>query len=193
MEQMSKALSHDSWFFIVRGILAIGLGILAFVNPAPTLAALIVVFALYAIFDGVLAIVGGFSMPGGPNWWLIIGGIAAIAVGIITFARPDATAVALVLLVGVFAIATGVAQLVAAATAGDLVAHPWLLAVSGLVGVAFGVFLIMSPSDGILSVLWLIGFYAIFAGVMDIAMGFDLRDASDTVKLVEPKGSTAAS
>jgi uncharacterized membrane protein HdeD (DUF308 family) len=193
MEQMSKALSHDSWFFIVRGILAIGLGILAFVNPAPTLAALIVVFALYAIFDGVLAIVGGFSMPGGPNWWLIIGGIAAIAVGIITFARPDATAVALVLLVGVFAIATGVAQLVAAATAGDLVAHPWLLAVSGLVGVAFGVFLIMSPSDGILSVLWLIGFYAIFAGVMDIAMGFDLRDASDTVKLVEPKGSTATS
>ena len=190
---MSKALSHDSWFFIVRGILAIGLGILAFVNPAPTLAALIVVFALYAIFDGVLAIVGGFSMPGGPNWWLIIGGIAAIAVGVITFARPDATAVALVLLVGVFAIATGVAQLVAAATAGDLVAHPWLLALSGLVGVAFGTLLIVSPGDGILSLLGLIGFYAIFAGGMDIAMGFDLRDASDTVKLVEPKGSTVAS
>ena len=190
---MSTALSRDSWFFIVRGILAIGLGILAFVNPAPTLAALIVVFALYAIFDGVLAIVGGFSMPGGPNWWLIVGGIAAIAVGTFTFSQPGATAVALVVLVGIFAIVTGTAELIAAATAGDRVAHPWLLALSGVVGVAFGLLLIVSPGDGILSVLWLIGFYAIFAGVMDIALGFGLRDASDTVKLVEPKSSTAAS
>jgi len=193
MEIMSTALSRDSWFFIVRGILAIGLGILAFVNPAPTLAALIVVFALYAIFDGVLAIVGGFSMPGGPNWWLIVGGIAAIAVGTFTFSQPGATAVALVVLVGIFAIVTGTAELIAAATAGDRVAHPWLLALSGVVGVAFGLLLIVSPGDGILSVLWLIGFYAIFAGVMDIALGFGLRDASDTVKLVEPKSSTAAS
>jgi uncharacterized membrane protein HdeD (DUF308 family) len=189
---MSTALSRDSWLFMLRGILAIALGVLAFAYPAPTLAALIVVFALYAIFDGVLAIAGGFSLPGGPSWWLIAGGVAAIAVGIFTFFQPGTTAVALVLLVGIFAIVTGVAELVGAATLGNLVAHRWLLALSGVVAVAFGLLLIMSPGDGVLSVLWLIGFYAIFAGVMNIAMGFGLRDISGTLKSVEAEGTTSA-
>jgi uncharacterized membrane protein HdeD (DUF308 family) len=190
---MSTALSRDSWLFIVRGILAIALGVLAFAYPAPTLAALIIVFALYAIFDGVLAIVGGFSVPGRPSGWLIAGGVAAIAVGIFTFFQPSTTAVALVLLVGIFAIVTGVAELVTAATLGDLVAHRSLLAISGVVAVAFGLLLIMSPGEGVLSVLWLIGFYAIFAGVMYIAMGFSLRDISDTVKSVEAESTAARS
>ena len=190
---MSATLYRDSWFFVIRGILAIALGVLAFVYPAPTLAALIVVFALYAIFDGVLAVVGGFSVPGRPSWWLIAGGIAAIAVGVFTFFQPGTTAVALVLLVGIFAIVTGVAELVTAATVGQLVAHRWLLALSGVVAVAFGLLLIMSPGDGVLSVLWLIGFYAIFAGVMYIAMGFGLRDMSNTVKSVEAETTTAHS
>jgi len=61
------------------------------------------------------------------------------------------------------------------------------------VAVAFGLLLIMSPGDGVLSVLWLIGFYAIFAGVMYIAMGFGLRDMSNTVKSVEAETTTAHS
>jgi uncharacterized membrane protein HdeD (DUF308 family) len=190
---MSKDLNRDSWSFIARGILAIGLGILAFVSPAPTLAALIIVFGIYAILDGGLAVVVGLGASSRPNWWLVAGGVAAIAIGIFTFSQPGTTAVALVVLVGIFAIVTGVAELVAAATGGNLVAHRGLLALSGGVGVAFGLLLIMSPGAGILSVLWLIGFYAIFAGVMDIAMGFSLRDISHTVKSVEARGSTAAS
>ena len=190
---MSKELNRDSWSFIVRGILAIGLGILTFVSPAPTLAALILVFGIYAILDGGLAVVVGLGASSRPNWWLVAGGVAAIAIGIFTFFQPGTTAVALVVLVGIFAIVTGVAELVTVATLGDLIPNRWLLALSGVVGVAFGVFLIVSPGAGILSMLWLIGFYAIFAGAMDIAMGFSLRDASDTVKLVEPKTTTAAS
>ena len=97
------------------------------------------------------------------------------------------------MLVGTFAIVTGGAELVTAATAGNLIAKRWLLALSGVVAVAFGLLLIVSPGDGILSVLWLIGFYAIFAGVMNIAMGFGLRDIGDSVKSVEAKSATSAS
>ena len=189
---MSKELNRDSWSFIVRGILAIGLGILTFVSPAPTLAALILVFGIYAILDGGLAVVVGLEASSRPNWWLVAGGVAATAIGIFTFFQPGTTAVALVVLVGIFAIVTGVAELVAAATPGDL-PHRGLLVLSGAVGVAFGMFLILSPGAGILSVLGLIGFYAIFAGAMDIAMGFSLRDISNTVKSVEPRSSTAGS
>ena len=188
---MSKELTRDSWLLIVRGILAIALGILAFVFPAPTLAVLIFVFGAYAIFDGVLAIMAGIGANARPNWWLVAGGVGAIAIGIYTFFQPGTTAEALVLVVGVFAIVTGVAELAAAVTVGSAIGHRFLLTLSGIVALAFGVLLIMSPGTGILSVLWLVGFYAIFAGVMYIAMGFGVRDVADAAKSVEA-GSTAS-
>ena len=189
---MSKQLTRDSWLFVLQGIVAIGLGILAFVYPGPTLAALILVFAFYAIFDGVLATVTGFGVQGGPSWGLVSGGIAGIAIGVFTFFQPGTTAVALVIVVGIWAIVTGAAELVTAVTLGNLVAPRWLLGLSGVVALAFGVLLIMSPGDGILSVLWLVGFYAIFAGVMNLAIGFGLRDTSDTLSSFEA-GSKATS
>jgi uncharacterized membrane protein HdeD (DUF308 family) len=195
--EMSKELTRDSWLFILRGILAIAVGILAFVFPSPTLAALIIVFGVYAVFNGVVSVAAGLGAYARPNWWLVAGGVAAIAIGVYAFFQPGTTAEALVVVVGVFAIVTGVAELAAAATVGSIVGHRFLLTLSGIVALAFGLLLIMSPTDGILSVLWLIGFYAIFAGVMYIAMGWSLRDVADTAKTVESGGTatggTAAS
>jgi uncharacterized membrane protein HdeD (DUF308 family) len=191
--EMSKELTRDSWLFILRGILAIAVGVLAFVYPSPTLAALIVVFGVYAVFNGAFAVAAGLSAFGRPNWWLVAGGIGAIAVGIYTFFQPGTTAEALVILVGVFAIVTGVGELAAAATVGSIVGHRLLMTISGIVALAFGVLLIMSPTTGILSVLWLVGFYAIFAGFMYIAMGYGLRDVAGAAKSVEASSTAAGS
>jgi uncharacterized membrane protein HdeD (DUF308 family) len=191
--EMSKELTRDSWLFILRGVLAIAVGVLAFVDPSPTLAALIIVFGVYAVFNGVFAVAAGLSAFSRPNWWLVAGGIAAIAVGIYSFFQPGTTAEALVILVGVYAIVTGVGELAAAATIGSIVGHRLLLTISGIVALAFGVLLIMSPATGILSVLWLVGFYAIFAGVMYIAMGFGLRDVAGAAKSVEAGSATSGS
>jgi len=191
--EMSKELNRDSWLFIVRGIAAIAVGVLAFVAPSPTLAALIIVFGFYAVFNGAFAIAAGLEAFDHPNWWLVVGGIAAIAIGIYAFFQPNTTAEALVVVVGIFAIVTGVAELATAATVGSVVGHRFLFALSGLVALALGVLLIMSPSTGILSVLWLIGFYAIFAGVMYIAIGFDLRDVASAAKSVETQSAPSGS
>ena len=189
---MSNRLSRDSWLFFLRGILAIALGVLAFVVPGPTLAALIAVFAFYAIFDGVLAIVAGFSGSSGSNWGLVLAGIAGIAIGAITIASPGTTAIALVLLVGIWAIATGVAEIIAAFLPENLVGQRWLVGLSGIVSLVFGVLLVVSPGAGVLSVLWLIGFYAIFAGIMYLAIGFRLRGAADTLSSISPETTTPA-
>jgi len=190
---MSGTLSRDSWLFIARGILAIALGVLAFLAPSPTLSALIIVFGIYAILDGGLAVVAGLGATVRPDWWLVAGGVGAIAIGIFTFFQPNTTAEALVVLVGVFAILTGVAELGAAATVGSIIGHRLLFTVAGVVALVFGVLLIMSPSQGLLSVLWLFGFYAIFAGVMDIAIGYDLREVSDAAKSVETRSAATSS
>jgi uncharacterized membrane protein HdeD (DUF308 family) len=190
---MSKELTRDSWLFIVRGILAIAVGILAFVYPNPTLAALIIVFGIYSVFNGVFAVAAGLGAFTRPNWWLVAGGIAAIAVGIYAFFQPGTTAEALVVVVGIYLIVTGVAELAAAVTLGSVFGGRFLMTLGGIVALALGVLLIMSPSNGILSVLWLIGFYAIFAGFMYMAMGYSLRDVAGAAKSVEAGSATSGS
>ena len=184
-------LVRNWWAFVVQGILAIGVGVAAFVIPAPTLAAFLAVFAVYAVFTGVFEIAGGVSMENGPKWSLVLGGIASIAVGAITFASPASTAVAATLLVGIFAIATGVGRTSAAYTLGGL-RNSWLLALSGIVSIAFGLLLIVAPGAGVLAVLWLIGYYAIFAGIMSIAVGLRLRGVGQDVSSFEQKLNTTS-
>jgi len=172
---MIDSLSGSWWAFVVRGLVALAIGILAFVQPGVTLIALIAVFAAYAIVDGVLAIAAGVTVDGGPRWMFIVGGILGIVIGLLTINRPDVTAVALVLLIGVWAIATGVTEVAAAYQFRQVLENEWLVALSGVISVVFGVFLIVAPGDGIFAVLWIIGFYAILAGITYLAAGIRLR------------------
>ena len=189
---MIGSLSRNWWAFVLRGVVAIALGVLAFVQPGATLLALIAVFAAYAIFDGVLAVAAGVSVEGGPRWLFILGGILGIAVGLLTINRPDVTAIALVYLIGIWAIATGVAEAVAAYQFRQALTNEWLLAISGVVSVAFGAFLIVAPGDGVFAVLSVIGFYALFAGIMYIAAGLRLRGVHEKLQPLEQAVGTAA-
>ena len=184
-------LVRNWWAFVLQGVLAVGVGVAAFAVPGATLAAFLAVFGAYAIVGGLFEIAGGFSMPNGPKWALVLGGIASIAVGAITFASPASTAVAATLIVGIYAIAIGVARTGAAYALGRL-GNTWALGLSGVVSVVFGVLLIAAPGDGVLAVLWLIGFYAIFAGIMAIAFGLRLRGLGEDVSSFESKLSAAA-
>jgi uncharacterized membrane protein HdeD (DUF308 family) len=188
---MIALLSRNWWVFVLRGIAAIALGILAFVAPGPTLVALIAVFAAYAIFDGVLAIAAGVSVEGGPRWLFILGGILGIVVGLLTINRPDVTAIALVYLIAVWAVATGVAEAVGAYQFRQVLENEWLLAISGIVSVAFGVLLIVYPGDGVMAILWLIGFYALFAGIMYVASGLRLRGVHEKLQPFEKAVASA--
>jgi uncharacterized membrane protein HdeD (DUF308 family) len=173
---MFTTLAAQNWgMFVLRGILALALGVLAFAAPAPTLAALIFVFAAYAIVDGILAIAFGATAPDGPRWLLVVAGIAGIAIGLYTVVSPQVTAVALVLLIGSFAIVRGVAEVGTAIWLRNLIESAWLYVLSGIVSIVFGAFLIVAPGDGAFAVLFVIGYYALFAGVMYVAIGLRLR------------------
>jgi uncharacterized membrane protein HdeD (DUF308 family) len=191
---MLTTLAAQNWgMFVLRGILALALGVLAFAAPAPTFAALIFVFAAYAIVDGILAIALGVSAPAGPSWLLVIAGLIGIAIGVYTLASPQVTAVALVLLIGSFAIVRGVAEVGTAIWLRNLIESAWLYVLSGIVSVVFGAFLIVAPGDGALAVLYVIGFYALFAGVMYVAIGLRLRGLNKTLETASTTPAGAAS
>ena len=184
-------LVRNWWAFVLQGVLAIGVGVAAFLVLGPTLAAFIAVFAAYAIVTGAFEIVGGFSMQGGPKWLLVAAGVAGIAVGALAIASPAGTAVAATLLVGIYFIVTGVGRTAAAYTLGNF-RQNWLLGLSGIVSLIFGVLLVAAPGDGVLAVLWLIGYYAIFAGITAIGFGLRLRGVDKEVDSIEKKLTTPA-
>ena len=188
---MLTTLAAQNWgMFVLRGILALALGVLAFAAPAPTLAALIFVFAAYAIVDGIFAIAFGATAPGGPRWLIVLSGIVGIAIGAYTVVNPQVTAVALVLLIGAFAFVRGIAEVGTAIWLRNRIESAWLYVLGGIVSIAFGAFLIVAPGAGALAVLFTIGFYALFAGVLYVAIGLRLRGVNKT--LTTPSTSARA-
>src|SRR4029077_1273045 len=134
----------------------------------------------------------GVSAPGGSQWLLVIAGIAAIAVGIYTAVSPQVTAVALVLLIGAFAIVRGVGEVGTAIYLRNVIESAWLYVLSGIVSIVFGAFLIVAPGDGAFAVLFVIGFYALFAGVMYLAIGLRLGVLNKTLETASTTRAAAA-
>ena len=180
---MLTMLAAQNWgLFVLRGIFAIALGVFAFLQPGATLTALVLLFAAYATIDGIVAIGAGLGAPGGPRWWVVIGGILGLALGIYTFLNPNITAIALVIVFGIFSIVRGVAEVVTAVQLRSVIEYEWVWILSGIVSTIFGAYLVVQPGNGALALLWLIGYYAILAGILYIVIGFRLRGISKTVQ-----------
>jgi uncharacterized membrane protein HdeD (DUF308 family) len=170
-------LSRHWWLFTSRGVLAVLFGILALIWPALTLLVLVLLWGVYAIVDGVLALAAAFRTRdrGRAVWALILIGIAGIAAGFLTFAWPAITGLVLLMLIAAWAIVVGILQIVTAVRLRKEIDNEWLLGLSGVLSVAFGALLIWSPGAGAIALAWAIGWYAILFGVLLIALGFKLR------------------
>lgn len=191
---MLTTLAAQNWaMFVLRGVIAIAFGVLAFAAPGSTLAALIFVFAIYAILDGVLAVIAGLALPLPSRWLLVVGGVLGVAIGVYAFMNPQTTAVALVYLIGAYAIIRGIAEVGASIGLRSLIQSPWVLALSGAISVVFGVLLIAAPGDGAVAVLWIIGIYALLVGVASIAVGLRLRTVGRDVSATTTNQAPAAS
>ena len=174
---MNMVLVRNWWALALRGALAILFGLLAFYNPAITLAAIILLFGAYALVDGVFAIVAGLrAAQRHERWWpFALEGLVSIVIGLITFALPGLTAFALLLLVSAWAIVSGVFRIAAAVRLRKEIEGEWLLILNGLLSVVFGVIIMVFPGAGLVTLVWLIGVYAIIFGIILLALAFRLR------------------
>lgn len=170
---MFELLTSKWWVVALRGILAILFGIVALVNPGVTLLSLAFVFGAYAFLDGVFAIVSAFGHAGREAVWYVLEGILGIAVGIATFFYPGITAQALVYLVGMWAILTGIFEVVAGFELP--ISRDWLLVLAGAASIIFGVLVFFNPGGGALAIVWLIAVYALVFGVTLVVFGIRLR------------------
>ena len=176
-DEMLQDLRRNWGWILVRGIAAVLFGVLAFIWPVITLAVLVLLWGAYALVDGVLALIAAFRIRdrGRPFWALLIVGLLGIAAGIVTFFWPGMTTLVLVAFIGAWALVMGIFQIVAAIRMRKAIEGEWLLALSGVLSVIFGVLMLWNPGAGALAVIWVIAAYAIVFGVLLIALGVRLK------------------
>lgn len=171
------AVADDWWLLLLRGLAAVAFAVIAFLWPAITLAALVYLFGIYAIVDGLASIWAAFNVPGraGSRWWLGLSGAVSILAGIVAFVYTGMTASVLLVVIAVWAIIIGVLQLFAAIDLWKVVDNAWWLIFSGLLSIAFGAALIAWPGTGALALIWTIAWFWLFFGCMFIGLAFELK------------------
>jgi uncharacterized membrane protein HdeD (DUF308 family) len=175
--RVEDKLFGNWWAVLLRGLIAIGFAVLAWMRPGLTVGLLIIFFGAYALSDGVLALVeAGRLARRDQRWWpLALEGVLGIAIAVVTFLAPVGTARFVFILIGCWAIVTGVFEWVAAGRLRRVIRGEWLLIVSGLLRIAFGVLLFTRPNAGLHTLLWLMAAYALAYGVVLVALSFRLR------------------
>ena len=170
-------LARNWWTFVLQGVLAILFGVLAFTRPEITLEVLVILFGVWALIDGILALISsiGAAEAHEPWWPFLFVGLLGVAAGLVTLRWPGITALTLLFVIAYWSIFRGILTIVAAVRLRHEVQGEGWLILSGIASVVFGALLIVSPVSGALAVIWLIGIYAVVFGVALLMLGFRLK------------------
>lgn len=175
---MDTSISRYWWVVLLQGIAAVIFGVLAFVWPAITLGVLIFFYGVLAIVYGIAALIGAFGARRAFRlWWLeAIAGVVAVVAGVLAFLWPGVTALALLYLFAAWSLVIGVFELVTAFRSEFPSELRWAFGLAGAASLLVGILLIaMSPAGGLLALIWLVGLYALFDGVLWVFRAFRLR------------------
>jgi uncharacterized membrane protein HdeD (DUF308 family) len=172
-----SALSRNWWAVALRGAFAVLFGILSFAWPEITVVVLVALFGAWALIDGILLLASAWRRAErGQTWWpLLLEGLLGVAAAAVTFLWPDITALALLFVIGAWAIVTGILEIAAAIAMRRVIDNEVWLGLAGIAGILFGVIVLLFPGAGALGIVWLIATYAIVFGVFLLMLGFRLR------------------
>lgn len=170
------------WLLLLRGLAAIAVAIIAFVHPGDALVGLVIVLGLYAFIAGIFAIAVAVAGAGGDHWWaLLLEGLLGIVVALMLWSWPIASALAFVYFVAAWLIVSGIVQVAAGVRLRDMIANEWIYIVSGIVSIAFGVWVFRSGAQGVVATAYLIGWYFLLYGIMQAAVALRLRSIHSVV------------
>ncbi|MBN2185111.1 MAG: HdeD family acid-resistance protein [Candidatus Krumholzibacteriota bacterium] len=173
------------WAFLVRGFAALIFGALALLWPEKVLEVFVILFGVFALVDGLFAGLTGFSIRRySKSWWvLLIEGFLGIIVGLITILWPGMTAVFLYIFLAVWAVFTGILELVQAVHLRRKLRNEWMLVVGGILSIILGIFLILRPVAGVFVVIWMIAVYSILFGFLMIFLGLKMRRYKGNIEI----------
>lgn len=173
-------MTHYWWLVAARGVASIAIALLAFAVPIGTVTALVMLIGAFALVNGIFVLASGLPARtwGQRRWPVLVQGGLGVGLGLVALFAPMAIAMAFLVLVAVWVIATGVLELLAAMQLRRVIHGEWLLAGCGVLSVALGVFFIAQPGAGLVALVWVFGVYALVSGAALVWLGLRLRRAS---------------
>jgi uncharacterized membrane protein HdeD (DUF308 family) len=136
-----------------------------------TLFVLLVCFGVYALIDGLLAIVAGIRASEGRRWLLLAEGAIGCLAGLVVLVWPGETALVLVYVISAWAIFTGLLKVIMAVSFRRQIENAWLMGLGGALSVLFGIILGFLPGAGLVTLVWIIGIYALILGLALVVLG----------------------
>lgn len=171
---MAFELAKKWWVLLLRGILLIIIGLLAFVSPLVW----VTFVGIYMLIDGMVMLISGFGdQPTGQSRWpLIIVGVLGLLAGLIVLWNPALGGITLTIVIAAWAIVTGILEIIAAIRLREEIDNEWWMIITGVLAIIFGILVFQNVLAGILTIAWVFGIFAIVAGILSIALAFRVRD-----------------
>jgi uncharacterized membrane protein HdeD (DUF308 family) len=180
------------WVVLLRAVAAVVFGLLTLAWPRHSALALVTLFGVYALFDGLTVLLISASARR-PRLWLTLGGAVSVVAGLLAFARPRLLALMLVGVVGGWLVLRGVSELIRPSTRGDAEAaaeaverRHWTVILSGAMTLLFGAGLLADPKIGGLALMWAIGAWAVMHGFLLAGFALSLRRHGGPVAAASP-------
>ncbi|MFL6416877.1 MAG: HdeD family acid-resistance protein [Bryobacteraceae bacterium] len=174
---MPVVLRNNWWALVLRGAVAILFAVITFAVPGITIAILVTIFGVYALFDGIFALVSTVRAVQGHRRWgaFLFEGIIGILFGLYAIVFPVAAAAAFVTFVAFWAMFTGILEISAAIRLRRHIQGEWLLALLGVLSILLGIILLAAPVRGAVFLVWLLASYGLIFGIVLVALGFRIR------------------
>lgn len=171
---------------LFRGLLGVLVGIVALLWPSITLAWLVLLFGVYALADGILALVAAVRRGAeGQRWILIVEGLVGILIGFAAFVWPGMTTLVLVDLIAFWAIFTGVLEISYAVRMRRELPGEFYLGLAGVASIVLGILMLAWPAAGAFAIVVMLGAYALIFGISMLVLAFRLRSLSSQFDAVQ--------
>jgi uncharacterized membrane protein HdeD (DUF308 family) len=177
MDTATRQISHAYWWLIIlRAVVALLFGIMALISAEFTLLFLVYLFGAYVLLDGILAIIVSLQeRSSSSRWWvLFLLGIVGIIVGVLSFIHPGNVALVIFYLVGIWLIISGIFGILSAFTL-RAAGGEGLLVIGGIISIIVGIIFLIRPTSSILTIVWLLGVFALVYGIIQIVRAIQLR------------------
>ncbi|WP_010581708.1 HdeD family acid-resistance protein [Schlesneria paludicola] len=175
-ERVGERLNDVWWWFLIRGVLAVGLAVVALFWPQKTISVLVNILGAYFLFDGLLGVIGAFR-SGGRNGFPLFS-IVSLMVGAILLFWTTLSVRVFLTLVGAWALLQGIGLFLSNRSQGEDAESSRLFAILGAVLVLIGLILVIWPSTGVVAISWLIAVVALILGGVLLFVAERLRRLS---------------
>ncbi len=165
------------WIFLVKGILGILFGLMALFMPGVAMASLVMAFGAYAFVDGASTLWAAIkNRKADGQWWLLaLEGLLGLVIGWMALSSPGTVSLAFLMFYAIWAIFGGVLRILTALRLRKEIEGEWFMIAGGVISVLFGGFLLTQPVAGLVSIMWMIGAFALIVGISLVMLAMKAR------------------